>query len=291
MKEDYAILVVEPTEEELSKLQEITTIPMSELDDALEKTGTARLEYLDELKWYKIVFRLPLSQDEITENLVLPMVIFLDEKRILEIFPRRYEIKKHKIIKHLLEKGTPFALFIDSLQLLTESNKSQLEYLEEKMQKAEEEIIKTIRPKSILQIFQISKNSIHLDASLKGNLKVYNRLLQMEIFKGKKDVVEKMLETKMILEEQVELMATYRELLENSLDAYASVISNNQNELIKFLTTISLILIFPTLIASLYGMNVNLPLAGTPYSFWIVLAIMVVSTALVFTFFKLRKWI
>jgi magnesium transporter len=80
----------------------------------------------------------------------------------------------------------------------------------------------------------------------------------------------------------------YREILSNILSAYESEISNNLGAIMKTLTTISLILILPTLIASLYGMNVDLPFQSDPMAFWIVIGISSVCVVALWAAFRLK---
>jgi len=81
----------------------------------------------------------------------------------------------------------------------------------------------------------------------------------------------------------------YRDILSGTMNAFASVISNNLNVFMKALTIITVILTIPTLIASLWGMNVPVPLEGNPYGFWIVLGISVVLSLAATIFMKKKK--
>ena len=71
------------------------------------------------------------------------------------------------------------------------------------------------------------------------------------------------------------MASIHREVLSGTMDAFASVISNNQNIVMKLLTAITILLTIPTLISSLWGMNVAVPLGGNPYAFWIIVGIIV----------------
>ncbi len=72
------------------------------------------------------------------------------------------------------------------------------------------------------------------------------------------------------------MASIHREVLSGTMDAFASVISNNQNIVMKLLTALTILLTIPTLIASLWGMNVPVPLEGNPYAFWILIGIIAV---------------
>ena len=75
------------------------------------------------------------------------------------------------------------------------------------------------------------------------------------------------------------------------MDAFASIIANNLNMVMKFLTLITIILMLPTLIASIYGMNVELPFQHSPHAFLIPMLISVVLSAVAITLFVFKKWL
>ena len=82
----------------------------------------------------------------------------------------------------------------------------------------------------------------------------------------------------------MEMCNIYRDILSGTMDAYASVISNNLNVVMKLLAVITLIISVPTLIASLWGMNVGVPFEGKAWGFWVVIGVSVVVTAVVSVF-------
>jgi magnesium transporter len=88
----------------------------------------------------------------------------------------------------------------------------------------------------------------------------------------------------------LEMANTYTNILNSTLDAFASIISNNQNEVLKRLTTLTIFLSIPVLIASIYGMNVPLPYKDTHYAFWVPVILSVVILALaVWNYWKRLK--
>ena len=84
----------------------------------------------------------------------------------------------------------------------------------------------------------------------------------------------------------IEMSKIYSEVLNGTMDAYASIISNNLNVVMKFLASITIVLSLPTLIASIWGMNVPLPFATNPYGFGIVCGISVLISILAFIWLK-----
>ena len=88
----------------------------------------------------------------------------------------------------------------------------------------------------------------------------------------------------------IEMCTIYRDILSGTMDAFASVISNNLNIVMKVLTLITIIMTIPTIVASLWGMNVaGLPFTDNPYGFWIVLSISIILSGVTAYIMKKKK--
>ena len=125
--------------------------------------------------------------------------------------------------------------------------------------------------------------------SLRGN---DNLLIKMKTLKVQRqffdeDLVE---DVEIELRQAQDSARIYSDILSGTMDAYASVISNNLNIVMKRMTSISIILMLPTLIASLYGMNVPNSLEENPYGFLIVIIISILFSVFGFIVFKWRHW-
>lgn len=93
---------------------------------------------------------------------------------------------------------------------------------------------------------------------------------------------EDLLEDAIIENKQaMEMGKIYSDILSGTMDAYASLISNNLNVVMKFLTSITLVIAVPTMISSFWGMNVNLPLSNSGWGFPVIIGISVALTLLV----------
>ena len=79
--------------------------------------------------------------------------------------------------------------------------------------------------------------------------------------------------------------------IQNIRSATESILTNNLNNTIRALTILTIILTIPTIVASLYGMNVSLPFSASPYAFWIVLGAILIVVAIVVFLFKRSKWL
>lgn len=157
------------------------------------------------------------------------------------------------------------------------------------MHAAEIELEKSIRNEELQRLLKIEKSLVFFITSLRGNdnllIKVKNLRSQRKYFD--EDLVE---DVEIEQRQAQDSARIYSDILSGTMDAYASVISNNLNIVMKRLTSISIILMLPTLIASLYGMNVPNSLENNPYGFLIVLVVSLLFSAIGFIVFKWRNW-
>src|SRR5688572_25512923 len=89
----------------------------------------------------------------------------------------------------------------------------------------------------------------------------------------------------------IEMSNIYSDILSGMMDAFASVISNNLNIVMRLLTSITIILTIPILIASFYGMNVPLPMANSPYAFLVIIGVSLLLCVMAVVYFVKRRWL
>ena len=125
--------------------------------------------------------------------------------------------------------------------------------------------------------------------SLKGNDILLHRIRNIKSQKEHFDL-DLLEDVEIELRQAQETTNIYSDILTGTMDAYASVISNNMNTIMKQMTSISIILMIPTLIASLYGMNVPNNLENNSYGIWIVISVSVLLSAFGVFLFKRKRW-
>jgi len=282
-----------PTREELQSIQTTFQIPWEDLEDSLDEDERPRLELdLDDPTFIKLVVRVPVIQNIMSEtpgsNITHPAVIFLTGDFLITIQSESFSTKRiRKPIGSRRKRSTPTILvLLDWLESVVKSFELVVDKIDQDLAKVERVIFKSIKSKSIERVFRISRDATYLDAALKGNLRAFYKLKKAPLLSKKPELLDDLEDLSIDLQQQAELLRIYRDLIESSLDAYGSVISNNLNDLIKVLTSISLIIMIPTLVASIYGMNLELPFADTPFAFWIILVISAVLTIPVWVFLR-----
>src|SRR5207253_6553291 len=121
----------------------------------------------------------------------------------------------------------------------------------------------------LLQLMRIQKSLVYFLTALRSNELLKMKIARtnfLQLNEDEKDFLDDLIiETSQALE----TANTYTNILSSTLDAFASIISNNQNEVLKRLTTLTIFLSFPVLIASIYGMNVPLPNQDSHWAFWV----------------------
>ena len=139
--------------------------------------------------------------------------------------------------------------------------------------KKEKTLYKSTDNKELIDLLNVEKTLVYFSTSLKANDVVLEKLSKGNVLTLYEED-ENLLEDAMIENKQaIEMASIYREILGSTTDAYASIISNNLNDVMKFLTSITIVLSIPTMVASFIGMNVPMGEMGrSPWSFALILA-------------------
>ena len=146
-----------------------------------------------------------------------------------------------------------------------------LKYINRQKDLVEEQLHKSIMNYELIQLLQIQKSLVYLTTGLTDNEVLLEKLQKTPLFHVNNEDEAEFLEDSITDNKQAIAMANiYSDILTGTMDAFASVIGNNMNLIMKRLTVISLSLMFPTFITGFFGMNVDLPLVGRPFA-WLLL--------------------
>ncbi len=271
-----------PSLAELKAIHNTYKIPWEDLEDSLDVDERPRLELEPENEppFIKLVLRVPSGEQFKKSDLfqsrqtTLPATVFLTGSHLITIQHQAIEAKRiRKPIGSRRKRSKPTILvLLDWLESVVKSYELGVDVIDQELATLEQVIFKSVKSKSIERVFTLSREATYLDAALRGNVRAFYQLQKAPEFKELPELLDDLEDLSIDLQQQADLLRIYRDLIESSLDAYTSVISNNQNDLIKVLASISLIVMVPTLLASLYGMNLEpLPFSDSPYAFWIVI--------------------
>jgi magnesium transporter len=282
------INVVCPTKDETKFLLQELQIPEDFYNDIEDIDERPRIEI--ENDWTLIILRIPFrSNDAKLPFNTAPLGLMFKDDVFVSLCFHESDILPDFISYTKRKKITVNNHFDLVLKLLLSSSVWFLKHLKQINQRiklAEDNLEQSIKNEELQALLQIEKCLVFFMTSLKGNDVLFRRLKNLKTHKDTFDP-ELLEDVEIELRQAEETTNIYSNILTGMMDAYASVISNNLNVIMKRLTSISIILMIPTLIASLYGMNVPNNLQENPFGFWIVLLIsLMVSVFGVFLFKK-----
>jgi len=278
------INLINPTESELSRLSTTLGVDIDMLKAPLDEEESARIE--NEEGQLLIVVDIPIIEKEGRMNVytTIPLGIILFKQYIITVCLRNDTLLSDFVNNRVKTFFTQYKTrFI--LQVLYKNATRYLQYLrhiDKISSRIEQDLHKSTKNKELIQMLKLQKSLVYFSTSLKSNELVLEKLLKHEYLRKYPSDAD-LLEDVIIENKQAIEMATiYSGILSGMMDAFASVISNNLNIVMKVLTTITILMAIPTMFASFYGMNViNIPFAQSPYGFWIVLGTSVVTAGIV----------
>jgi magnesium transporter len=279
--------LVAPTEEELQRVSTALNVPLDILQSALDPEEKSRVDVEDELTL--VLVDIPVIErtgdEQGYDTIPLGMMVLPEHFVTVCLQPNP--------ILGEFERGTArgFATFKKTrflLQILKEISGFYLRYLgriNRETDKLERELRASMKNAELFDLLTMEKALVYFTTSLRSNDVVLSKLTRTGTIKMYEED-EDLLEDVIIENRQaLEMSQIYSNILSGMMDAFASVISNNLNMVMKFLTSVTIILSLPTMVASFFGMNVDLPFDETPHAFLLTLGIAFAlssSAALVF---------
>ena len=271
------IHISNPTVDIINKVCELTSMSNELLLCALDDEESARVDNDDGDTL--IVLDTPLAIDESNANYTtVPFIIGYnrsyyvtickhDVPLINDLFRKVKVIEPHKHVRLTLYFVNVLAsIFITFLKRIN----THTENLETKLRTS-------TKNKELLELMDTNKTLVYFSTALNADKGVLSRLLRSQTYKKFESDFDLMEDTQVEMDQAIEMCSIYRNILSGMMDAFASIINNNMNVIMKTLTVVTIIISLPTLVASIYGMNVNdMPLAENKFGFWIVLSICII---------------
>ena len=295
-EKDCWISLVKPTEKELAEVAEQYCIEPDDLRAALDEEERSRIELED--NYTLILVDIPAVEKSKGKDIYTtePLGIILAKDAIitvcLEETPVLYALKQ----KHANELRTHMRTrFV--LQILYRNASLYLQYLRvinKLSDKIEQKLHGSTENRELIELLELEKSLVYFTTSLRSNEVVLEKLLKSDRMK-KYPEDEDLLEDVIVENRQaIEMANIYSGILSGMMDAFASVISNNLNIVMKFLAVMTIVLSVPSIIFAAYGMNVvpaGMPFAGSPFGFLIIVLIsFAVSIAVAVFFFKKKMF-
>ena len=280
-------------QEEFSELSESLDIPIDFLKDSLDIDERSRYEVDDNVKL--IVIKTPTENNSfnnsdaffitipiciiLTHNQIVTVNSFENEaiKKFLNSFQNRHPDKKNMMVLKIFEK-------------VTTNFQGYLKEINQKRNTLEQKLYDANRNEELLQLMRIQKSLVYIITALRSNELLMMKLSRTNILQLTDDEKDFLDDLVVETSQALEMANTYTNILSSSLDAFASIISNNQNHVLKRLSTLTIFLSVPVLIASIYGMNVPIPYKDTHYAFWVPVSLsLIILIIVVWNYWKRIK--
>ena len=268
--------IVAPTDQELILVYKKTGVPIEFLRAPLDDEETSRLDIEDN----NILVIVDIPFTEMEDNSLTydtyPLAIIHTEKEIITVC-----LKNSKVLTDFTEgKVRSFFTYKRSrfiLQILNRIATYYLLYLRQIDKKSlmiEKRLHKSMRNKELIQLLSLEKSLVYFSTSLKSNEITLEKMLKLD-FITKYDEDKDVLEDVIIENKQaIEMANIYSNILSGTMDAFASVISNNLSVVMKLLASVTIVMSIPTIVSGMFGMNMAwLPFEGNAYGFWLVCGI------------------
>jgi len=280
---------VAPSPEEVERLHSEFAIDLQDVADCLDPNERSRVEI--EETYDLLVLRCLLSEERNGGRIqTMPIGLFVTADKVVTV--RLGQTFTYQEITADMRRrprlDTKEDLFLSLVRRINKDVERKVRPLERTISHIQETILHEQGRDVAHEAFSLSNGLIVLNTSLLSNLNAISmlpRAKHLHFSKEKLDVAEDLENDTAQL---YEMTTIYREIMSNILNAYESTISNSLSTVMKTLTTISLILILPMLIASLFSMNVGLPLERSPAAFWIVIALSAVAVVALWAWFRIK---
>jgi magnesium transporter len=279
-------------QEEFHDLSEKLEIPLDFLTDSLDIDERSRFEEEDNVRL--LVFKTPTQNNSFSESdayyITIPICIILTHnqivtvnsfenaaiKRFLNTFQNRHPDKRNMMVLKIIEK-----IVKDFMEHLKEIN--------QKRNQLEQQLYDANRNEQLLQLLRVQKSLVYFVTALRSNELLLMKLSRTNFLLLNEEEKELLEDLIVDTSQALEMANIYTNILSSTLDAYASIIANNQNLVLKRLAVITIVLTFPVLIASIFGMNVPNGFESSPYAFPIVVILSLAISIIVGWFFLRKK--
>ncbi len=278
-EEGVWVNLVNPNEEEINKVHAALNVDLDFLRAALDEEERARIEN-DNGQTLIIVDTPVMEKDGKNLYTTIPLAIILIKHIIITVCLKDdtllNDFSSNKVKTFFTQYKTRFVL-----QVLHRNATKYLQFLkhiDKASNRVEQDLHKSMKNKELIQMLKLEKSLVYFSTALKANEVVLEKLMKYEHIKKYPEDTD-LLEDAIIENKQaIEMANIYSSIMTGTMDAFASIISNNLNIVMKFLTSVTIVMAIPTMISSFFGMNVGLPISG-PYAFWIIVVLAVVMSA------------
>ncbi|MBR5653028.1 MAG: magnesium transporter CorA family protein [Prevotella sp.] len=286
------IQVTCPTEEDQHELEERFSIPDYFMSDISDTDERARYEYDD--GWMLTILRIPYVKEIRSRTPYTTVPLGIIHKRDVTITVCYYETNMMiDFVSYQQKRGEGFTDYVDMIFRLFLSSAvwylKRLKQINALIDRAKRNLDHDINNESLIGLSRLQDSLTYFVTSIRGNENLLAKLkFKLQVDELDADLIE---DVNIEMSQARETANIYSDILESTMDTYSSIINNNMNTVMRTLTSVSILMMFPTLIASLFGMNLVNGMETSPFGFIIALVISVVVSGVFWWVFRRRRLI
>jgi magnesium transporter len=280
-------------EEEFVDLSDQLDIPIEFLRDSLDIDERPRFELADNVKF--LVIKTPTENNSFNDSdayyITIPICIILTHNHIVTV--NSFDNGAIKKFLHTFQKRHPDKRSMMVLKVFEKIVQNFLEYLKEINQKRnqyEQSLYDSNSNVDLLKLLRIQKSLVYFVTALRSNEMLMMKLERTNFLQLTDEEREFLQDLIVDTSQALEMANIYTNILSGTMDAFASIISNNLNTVMKRLTSITIILSLPILVTSIYGMNVDIPYQHSNHAFYIPVVISLIVSIIISGYFMKKKW-
>ncbi len=287
------ISVINPTETEISDLEEDMGIDRDYIRAALDEEEPSRIESDDGVTLIVVDYPIAEQDNDPDRTLLystMPMSIIITAENVITVSARENTVVD-ELAKGVVKGVRPQlrTRFVFSILLRIAARYLQyLKQIDKISNYVEGTLYRSMKNKGLIQLLGLEKSLVYFSTSLKSNEAVLEKLMRGRYLKLYEEDQELLDDVLIEVKQAIEMTNIYSNILSGTMDTFASIISNNLNIVMKRMTTLTIIIAVPTIVFSFYGMNINENAAGLPLAnVWFPLMISVVLSVLVGVFINI----
>ena len=286
------IQVTCPTEEDQQMLEEEYKIPDYFLSDISDTDERARYEYDD--GWMLIILRIPYVKEIRSRTPYTTVPLGIIHKRDVTITVCYYETNMMiDFVSFQQKRGEGFTDYVDMIFRLFLSSAvwylKRLKQISMLIDKSKRNLDREVNNESLIGLSRLQDSLTYFNTSIRGNETLLSKLkFKLQIDELDADLIE---DVNIEMTQARETTNIYSNILESTMDTYQSIINNNMNTIMRTLTSVTIILMLPTLVASFFGMNLINGMESNPAGFIIAIVISVLISVLSLLIFRHKRLI
>ncbi len=286
------IQVTCPTEEDQQMLEEQYNIPDYFLSDISDTDERARYEYDD--GWMLIILRIPYVKEVRSRTPYTTVPLGIIHKRDVTITVCYYETNMMiDFVSFQQKRGVGFTDHVDMIFRLFLSSAvwylKRLKQISMLIDKAKRNLDREVNNESLIGLSRLQDSLTYFNTSIRGNEVLLSKLkFKLQIDELDADLIE---DVNIEMTQARETTSIYSNILESTMDTYQSIINNNMNTIMRTLTSVTIILMLPTLVASFFGMNLVNGMESSPFGFIVAIIISVVISVASWFIFRHKRLI